>query len=237
MKNKLFIPAGIIMLVLLYGFISPFRTDSQVDDFKVVKLKINAHVFLKQGNTNEVKINAPEKVKDEIVTDVEGETLTIKYKNLKSWKSIKKLIPEKGINIYVTMKEVEGLAVAGSGDISADGAIEGDDLVLKISGSGDIIIPKLMADELSIGIAGSGNVKIGGEADDLTISIAGSGDINAGSLDVDDAYVKISGSGNCEIGESDELKIAIAGSGDLKYRGNPDVIKKIAGSGSVKRIK
>jgi len=208
------------------------------DDFQNVKLKINAHVFIEQGNTCEVKVKAPEIVLNEIITVVEKETLVIKYKSLTSWKKLKNKIPRDGIQIYLTMEDVEGLAVAGSGDIIAKGLIESDGLSLSVTGSGDIHLSKLMADDLSVGIAGSGNVKIdGGSVDDFAVSIKGSGDLNAQSLEIDDANVKIAGSGSCKLGESDDIHVSIAGSGDLFYKGDPDITKKVAGSGSIKRMK
>lgn len=238
MKNKLFIGTAVALLVLLYSFTTALKVDYKGDPFTSVKLKISANVIVNQGNSYDVKIEAPGEVVDEIITEVNNETLTIKYKSLNSWRKIRKLIPNGGIKIYIKMKDVEGLAVSGSGDIRADGAIISDDLALKISGSGDIIIPKLEADKLSIGISGSGDVKIGsGSADKLAVSISGSGDINTSSLDIDEVSVKIAGSGNCKIGESDELRVSIAGSGDVIYRGDPDLVKKIAGSGNIRRVR
>ncbi|MFC2097562.1 head GIN domain-containing protein [Bacteroidota bacterium] len=238
MKKNLFAIAGLITLFCLYSFTSPKGEISQVEDFTKVKLSISAHVILTQGNSCDFEIKAPAEVLEEIVAEVEKGTLVIKHKSKTSWKKIKKLIPKEGIFIYVTMEDVEGLGIAGSGDIVSKELIKADELGLKISGSGDIVLKQLKAGEVAVGINGSGDVKVGGGgASSMDISIKGSGDVDVSSFNVEKVNVRIAGSGDCRLGETSYLKVFVAGSGDISYKGNPKIEKKIAGSGNIKKVK
>lgn len=239
MKTKLIAATGLLVMICLFSFASPLNNNYKGEPFTKLQLKISGNVILSQGNDCSVKIEAPADIADEIVTEVtDNGTLVIKYKSKLSWNKIKNLLKKNKVLFYVTMEEIAGLAISGSGDIIAKTAVKSDDLGLKISGSGDISLNELKADELAISISGSGNVKIGdGGADELMVAISGSGDVAAGSFGADEASIKIAGSGDCQIGKIDELSVSIAGSGDVSYKGEPDISKKISGSGSVKRVK
>jgi len=238
MKNKLIAASGLLVMICLFSFASPINSNYKGEPFTKLQLRINADVILSQGNDCSVKIEAPADIAEEIVTEIEDGTLTIKYKRKLSWNKIKNLLKNNKILFYVTMEEIEGLAISGSGDIVAKSGVKSEDLGLKISGSGNISLKELKAGELGIGISGSGDIKIGdGEAEEIMVSISGSGDVDADSFGAEEAGVKISGSGNCQIGNVDELSVLIAGSGDVRYRGDAEISKKISGSGSVKRAK
>jgi len=90
MKTKLFAVAGIILLVCLTSFRSPLNVKNTGDPFTKLKLKISADLFLTQGNDNSIKIDAPDEIADEIVTEVKNGTLTIQFKKGKLLKKISK---------------------------------------------------------------------------------------------------------------------------------------------------
>jgi hypothetical protein len=77
--------------------------------------------------------------------------------------------------------EMKGLKVArleldltGSGDLSAEGAVE--DVALDMTGSGDVNLDQLVADRMEVDLTGSGTARVRVE-DKLSGSITGSGKI------------------------------------------------------------
>ena len=71
-------------------------------------------------------------------------------------------------------------------------------------------------DDLTVRIAGAGEVSADGRTNDLTLNISGAGNARFGELVVKTADVKLSGAGNAEISASDEADITISGIGNVK---------------------
>lgn len=207
------------------------KEDRNVKDFTGVELAISGDVYLKQGNTYSLSIEADKDIIDRIETVVEGNTLRIKSQRGYStgWNDVK-------INIYVTMPVIEKLSVSGSGDIKATTAIKSENLNLSISGSGDISISDLSVNELLAKISGSGDIDASGsgKGKKVEISVSGSGDVAIKGIQFADANVNVVGSGDAYVEATDNLYARIVGSGDIRYKGKPLVDAKITGSGELK---
>jgi Protein of unknown function (DUF2807). len=211
--------------------------DRKVSSFESISLSIAAKVYVSQNEKTSVKINGYADDLDEIVTEIDGSTLKIKRKKNKGWnwnnRSFKK------VEIYISTPNVEDLRISGSGNIIAKTPIQSGSVNYAISGSGNIIIDKLKADNVECHISGSGDIRLKGECqDELEIHISGSGDVEAGYFEAKSVDVRISGSGDCKVYASEKINARVAGSGDIYYRGNPEYVdSKSAGSGSIKSVR
>jgi hypothetical protein len=205
-----------------------------VSDFTSVELAVAGKLLLSQGNEYSLVIKAEEDVLDRIEVFVEGGKLRIKTKRDFGISFI-----NDRIEAHLTMPFVEGLAIAGSGDIEAVTSVVAKSLKVSIAGSGSIKVTTLTLENLSASIAGSGDIIMNGKgsASDLNVSIAGSGDVLVNGIIFNDANISIAGSGNASIESKENLKARVAGSGDIYYKGNPFVDAKISGSGRVKSQK
>ena len=142
------------------------------------------------------------------------------------------LRPTRKISYTVTLKSLSGLAIGGSGNITADG-VQTNKLDLSIPGSGDIRVTNLQAAMLDAHIGGSGSLDLSGQADTASMGIGGSGSINASDLKSASVDASISGSGNIEVWATDSLNCRISGSGDISYYGSPRINQSISGSGHI----
>lgn len=205
-----------------------------VSDFTYVELAVAGKLFLSQGSEYSLVIKAEEDALERIEVVVEGGKLRIKSK-----RNFCCTFQSDRIEAYLTMPIVEGLAIAGSGNIEAVTAVSATNLKASIAGSGIIKITTLTLESLSASIAGSGDIILNGKgsAKDLSVSIAGSGDLLVNGIVFNDANISIAGSGNASIESKENLKARVAGSGDIYYKGNPLVDVKISGSGKVKSQK
>ena len=131
----------------------------------------------------------------------------------------KNLRPTK-LNYIITVKDLEGVSISGSGDINGNDEFSSDNFYADIAGSGDIAI-KVSANRLESNISGSGSIHLSGSANSYDTTITGSGDVDAFELRARDSSVVITGSGNCRISVSDTLRAKITGSGDVLYKGHP----------------
>lgn len=89
------------------------------------------------------------------------------------------------------------VSISGSGDVivaRVDGATD-----INIAGSGDVIVRDGASPDLSISIAGAGDVKFGGVAGDVSVSIAGAGDVSVARA-TGSVSRSIAGAGNVRIG-------------------------------------
>ena len=234
MKTKILF----LSLFIFGAFISnPLFAENEtrnVSTFSEVALRIPAKLFIKQGNVQSVKIIAKSSTLEEIITEVKGRTLNIKFPNKSIfWNNFK---PGK-IEIYITVPEIDGLSVSGSGDILAK-EVKSRILDLAVSGSGDIVIDDLKTKRVAAAVSGSGDITIknSGVADELTVTISGSGNVNAVGFEASDVSIRISGSGNCSVTSNGNIKGRVSGSGDVNYKGNPSLDFSVAGSGRVKKM-
>ncbi len=231
MKNKIF-----LLIVFLAGFLftNPVLAKEQTRElpsFSEISLRISAKVYLEQGENQSVRIVADSETLEQIITEVKGRTLNIRFPNNNIFK---KWNPGK-IEIYISVPEVDGITLSGSGDIISE-EIKTRILELLVSGSGNIKIEQLSAERVSATISGSGNIKIddGGVAEELKTRISGSGNIDASGFEAKNVDAQTSGSGNSSVFSNGSIKARIAGSGNVYYNGNPAIESSIAGSGKVK---
>ena len=198
--------------------------------FTGVSLSLPATMELRIGNTESIAIETDDNLLPLIETVIENGTLRIRpvkhNTNLKA----------RTMKIVVFAKDIDRLALGGSGSIDAD-ALHGGKLHFDLGGSGAIRLKGMDGEAVSIAVGGSGKFSSGaGKAASLSISIGGSGDVDVGQVQVGEASVSVGGSGTAVVWANSALSVSIAGSGDVNYYGDPKVSRSVVGSGSTKRL-
>ncbi|HCX98958.1 MAG TPA: DUF2807 domain-containing protein [Bacteroidales bacterium] len=206
------------------------KEERDVKNFTAIQLSISADVYLTQANGYSFTIEGDKSSLDRVITEVRGNTLVIKTER------INQRFLKSNIKIHITMPDIEGLAISGSGDIKAVTPLVTRDLTLRVSGSGDISIPDLTLKSLYAAVSGSGDITISGQgvASDANVKISGSGDVILKGVRFQNADISIAGSGDAYVELSENLKARVAGSGDIVYSGNPLVDAKVSGSGTIR---
>lgn len=236
MKTKL-ATAFILLAFILTGI--QLRADEQtrkVEPFTEISLPIGAKVYLKQGEKQNLKIEAKSSTLDDLITEVKNGKLIIRFTNKDfGWSSFK----SGEITIYVTIPEINGLSVSGSGDIIAEDEIKTKNMDMAVSGSGNIRLSDLSAEHVKSAISGSGNIFLAGKtaAQELSVAVSGSGNFKGLDYSADDVLIKVSGSGKVGIGANKKLDVHVSGSGNVTYKGNPQINQSVSGSGSVRNAK
>lgn len=132
--------------------------------------------------------------------------------------------------ITVTSPAINGISLAGSGDITADN-LTGDNVEIELAGSGDIIVAAVTARKIESALAGSGDITLSGKVESGEYDVAGSGSIEASKLAHADAKVSIAGSGNVNLTASGKVEADIVGSGDVNVTGGAKCTVSKIGSG------
>jgi hypothetical protein len=230
MRTKNFIGLMIAGLLFTSMLISAQKTENRpVGDFSRISMGISGDIYISQGETPTLKVEAEDDIIGLIVTEVKNDELKIRF----STSNIRTKMP---IRIWVTTPELEGLYLSGSGNMITETAIKTDEMELKLSGSGNINVKDLSCDELEAAISGSGNIGVAGKADEMSVAISGSGNCNADEFQTEETDIKISGSGNCKVNASKDLSVAVSGSGSVFYAGNPTIDASISGSGKIRKL-
>lgn len=234
MKTKIVLICLLAVSLLAVKNIKAEEQKREVAVFSEIALNISAKLYLEQGSEQSVRIVAKETTLEDIITEVNGRKLIIRFPNKTIFK--RNFNPGK-IEVYITVPEIDALGISGSGDIIAED-IESRILQLAVSGSGNIDIADLDSKKLKASISGSGNINIkqGGVAEELSVSISGSGNFNGKGFEANEVAVNTSGSGNCSVSSNGSIKARIAGSGNVYYGGNPSIDGTIAGSGKVQKL-
>ncbi|MEE4116424.1 MAG: DUF2807 domain-containing protein [Marinilabiliaceae bacterium] len=226
--KKLTITALAIMLAMGSSF-AQSKKNIDADDFSSVAFGVMGELELQQGSSFKVVLEGDDDLLDAVSVRVRDGRLLISKPD---WRKAR----NKKLYAYVTMPEVEGVSVSGSGRVFNKGSIECDDLSLSVSGSGNIEFDSFSADKVKMSVSGSGEVSLEGKgADEADVSISGSGNVDAEDFKFEDAVVSISGSGKCTIWVTDAIRARISGSGDVYVKGDPNIDSRSSGSGKIRK--
>jgi len=199
----------------------------KTSDYEGVSVGGSFDVKLIKGKEGKITLKGEENILKYIITEVKNGTLKVKYKKGVNIRTTRKL------TVTIPYRDIEKVALAGSGDITSTGIIKATKLYLSIAGSGNMDV-SVDSRDVKTSIAGSGNIKVSGNATELKCTIAGSGNINAYGLKTSTTTAKVAGSGNIKTTVSDEINARVSGSGNIYYKGNPEKINsKSAGSGDI----
>jgi Putative auto-transporter adhesin, head GIN domain len=232
MKRGIILSAFILGIAVSSGFATGHPDEKEtrdVKDFTKVSFGVAGNLYINIGPEFKVVLEGEKRDLEDVITEVSGGRLVIKKENWKFNFSEK-------ITAYVTMPELRGLGVSGSGKAEIKDAVKVEDLDLSVSGSGKIYSQDITVSKLGCSISGSGDIVLGsnGNASRAEISISGSGNYEGESFKIASAEVHISGSGNCTCNVTESLKAGVSGSGDVTYEGNPRVDAHVSGSGKVR---
>lgn len=197
-------------------------------DFDQIDLNGAGEIILTQGNTESVVVEAEDNLMPYITTGVSSRKLNVNF-------NAGMPIPTKPIKIYVTVKDLSSINIAGAGKITSE-ALKVRDLVLSINGAGEANLNNLNADSFKSTISGSGKITAAGSTSSQNIDIQGAGEYNAKSLASKKTNISINGAGKATVNVSDILEVLISGSGTVDYIGSPKVTQKINGAGNVNKI-
>ena len=205
--------------------------DRSVSGFEGVESYGSFDITLIPSSAASVKIEAEDNLQQYIETYIDNNKLQIRTRDGYN------LRPRKDIKITVSGPVFKTITTNGSGSISGQGLLNtnNDNVTLRVAGSGNIDV-ELNASRVESEIAGSGNIKVKGTSKEFEGGIYGSGNIRAGNLHTEDSKISIAGSGNVEIFASNKLDVSVMGSGEVKHRGSAQVNANISGSGSVVKI-
>lgn len=199
-----------------------------VDGFNAVDLRGADDVDVRVGPGFSVRADGDTELLDHLKISKDGDTLRISRVRKDGWNW-----SGDAARIAVTLPQLGGASVAGSGDMTVD-RVAGASFNGAAAGSGSLAVAALQVDRADVSLAGSGDVRLAGTAKQLKVSVAGSGDVEAGGLTAAQAEVSIAGSGSVKAAVEGPAKVNLVGSGDVDLGGKAQCQTSKMGSGSVR---
>jgi len=256
MKNKgmKLIATVLVIISLILPAGAQNRETREVSKFNKISYRIPGKLVLRQGSPQKVQLEGEAEVLKEIETNVREGRLIIGDVDEDRWFSWRNSDNRNRVNVYITVENIEGLYVSGSGDALAEGIINSEELELKVSGSGSLEIQVEVRGNLTANVSGSGDLKVKGNCGDLQSNVSGSGKVFIANSIKGRAKFGVSGSGKVlAAGKAEEVKavisgsgkvlaadletdrceVSISGSGDVEINVKSELDARITGSGSV----
>jgi hypothetical protein len=198
----------------------------EVKPFTKIYLEGTFKVILEQGSQSGLRIKTDEDSFRYIDVQTDAESLSLKI--LKKHFDFDKLV------LYINFKDLERLEIKGGISLETKGYVDLKDFYLHVEGGANIEM-NLKANRLDV--IGDGGVKFefDGIANELNASLAGAGYLDATDLKTKKCDFKIEGIGAGCVNVSETLNASISGIGKIRYKGDPQVNKKIEGIGLVSR--
>lgn len=209
-----------------------------VSDFNGIEAS-GIDVIYTVSDTTSVMLRCPENCLNDVVVEVaENGTLRLCYTLNQGLKNVYVLGKSNAdITAYVSGPSLEKLYVNGSSEFECKDVMVVPDMIVSISGSGDVELSEVKTGNLSCSVQGSGEMKIvKAVSENAKFSIAGSGDIEASLYDAKHTEIGIAGSGEIalKMNACGHAEAEISGSGAVELTGELDtLVKYIAGSGEI----
>ncbi len=199
----------------------------RLEGFDEVSLRGPDDVVVAIGNEFSVRAEGDPQALEQLEIDVRGDTLRVGRKH--------SAIPggTARATVYVTMPEIAGASIGGSGDMAID-TVEAESFAASVGGSGNLAIASLRASRVAFDVAGSGSIEAAGSTHAVSTNIAGSGNIGIGELRTGTLDASIAGSGDVEAYATEAVEASIMGSGNVTVRGGARCSSSALGSGELR---
>lgn len=235
----------IVSLILLFAgsfaFAQTTKKTLELPEFKSVYVNSNYTVLLKQTNKQEVVVEALTEIFEVSEFKVENGILMINLErkpepaNKSIWAKIDDIKLNPSMKVYVSMKNVNELRVNGGGKLQSENSISADQLTLGLAGSGSMDVD-IKGNAVTAEVSGAGSLNLRGYATSINAVVSGSGGLKAFDCPLESATLKVSGSGAAELNATNSADVFVFGTGNVKIKGNTKTLmKKVYGSGTVDR--
>lgn len=202
-----------------------------VSDFSAIEVDYPAQVFVTQGESTSIKVEAEDNVLPGLQTRVRNDKLEIFYE-VEDGGHIN---PTKAVKITIVVDGLKKVEFDSAGGLNID-KFETDELDVSVNGAGNLKLNNIITKNLRVNLSGAGGVVASGETNDFHLTISGFGSFNGEDLQTQVAHINLSGAGSATLWVEEHLDTTISGAGSVNYYGSPTVKKQINGIGGVNRL-
>ncbi|WP_375444227.1 head GIN domain-containing protein [uncultured Fibrella sp.] len=191
------------------------------------------NVYLTQGSTESVRIEARGFEDDEVISELRGGKLVLTIRRQNGWKGV--FGRNNSVKAYVTVKNLNSIEVSSGADLEGETNLVADDLTLNTSSGADVKLD-VKVNRMTVSVSSGADVTLSGSAAKLTASVSSGADLDADKLVTDVCYAEASGGGDARVHGRKELYLRASGGGDVTYSGPGQLVsRKTSGGGDINR--
>ena len=191
-------------------------------DFDAIKVQQGINLFLTQGNSIELNVEADENIMDLLITEVKNNELKIYFE--------KNVYRAKARNVYLTTNTISKIRTSSGASVKSENTLQVNTLDLD-SSSGSSIKVYVSADKVISSTSSGADIDIYGKTNTFSASASSGSSIDADKLETVDAYAKASSGANIDVNVSGKLTAKASSGGDIDYEGDPINVNKDTSSG------
>ncbi|WP_420572634.1 head GIN domain-containing protein [Kordia sp.] len=187
------------------------------EGFTTIKASEGLDVYITQGSTASIEVEADENIISLIATDIRNGKLIIHTeKNIGRCKSKK---------VHVSVPKIEKIVSTSGADVYSTEPLVVEDLEVRSNSGADVKI-EVEAENVTCSTSSGADIKITGTAESLTANASSGSDIHAKELAVKDCDASASSGADVTVNVSEKLIASSSSGGDVHYYGNPSSVSK-----------
>jgi hypothetical protein len=187
-----------------------------VADFSRLVVRDGIDVYLTQSATPRLRIEVEAWDLADVVTQVEGDTLTLSIPSKRNGSSDE----NREATAYLDFVQLSTIQASGGSDLESRNDLELDDLAVEASGGSDVDLD-VNAQNLEFSVSGGSDVEISGATTSLSIQASGGSDVSAEFLRAERATASVSGGSDASIRASAAIVVNANGGSDVIIHGDP----------------
>lgn len=197
------------------------------EDFNAIEVSRGLDVYLTQGETESIRVQADENLQNIIIAEVDNGVLNI-YAN----ENISSAASKK---VMVNFKTIERISSSSGSDVVSTNIITANELEIYTSSGSDVELEVDVENLICESSSGS-DIKLSGTTNTFRADATSGSDIKAAKLKALKTKANANSGADITVNTSKELTASANSGGDINYYGNPDKVEKNDGpSGSIRK--
>lgn len=192
------------------------------DNFTGIKVSTGIDLYVSQGNSNKITVEADENLHDIIITEVEDGILKV-YSDKNIWRA-------KARKVYVTVVNLNSLKATSGSDVYGEDTIKTDEISISATSGADIRI-SVDATSVETKSTSGSDIKISGTTTNHVSSATSGASIYAYNLQSKNVLAKATSGADIDVYASEKLDARATSGGDIDFKGNPTQVNKKSSSG------
>lgn len=202
-----------------------------IADVSRLNISQNTEVYLTQGTTPELRLEAPRNVLDVLKTETVGGELRVGVPN------DVRLKLEHPVRVYVTVPALTALSGSGTTHFKGSTSWNVADLALTLSGASTADLGLTATGTLRTDASGASRVTLRGTAGQQIARLSGASALDAFSLTHTGADVDASGASQARLTVSGALSVRASGASEVFYQGSPAItVHDISGGSRLVKV-
>jgi len=188
-----------------------------VDAFTGIHVSSGIDLYLTQGKSQEVRVEAESELIGKITTQVEDGVLKISIRDKMNWDLGWNLTRK----VYVTFVDLTELQASAGSDVYSRNPFRLKELKINSSSGSDVEIDDLTAENVSVVTSSGADARVAGKTVSMFADASSGSDLDCGGLVSRDCEARASSGSDAIVYVTGSLKARASSGGDVSYLGKP----------------